>query len=83
VSGASSATGCGRCATRTASWEAASGLRLPVVSVPADQAADHFGWIGRFFGLDAPASSAVTQELLGWKPVQPGLIADLDAGSYF
>ena len=25
---------------------------------------------------DMPASSAITQELLGWKPTHPGLIED-------
>jgi nucleoside-diphosphate-sugar epimerase len=59
------------------------GLDLPVVSIPADRAGDHFGWIGRFFGVDSPASSAATRQLLGWNPVHPGLIADLDAGYYF
>jgi hypothetical protein len=33
--------------------------------------------------MDSPASSAKTQEQLGWRPVQPGLIADLDAEHYF
>jgi hypothetical protein len=37
----------------------------------------------RFFAVDCPASSAATRQLLGWSPVQPGLIADLDAGYYF
>ncbi|MBA4023675.1 MAG: 3-beta hydroxysteroid dehydrogenase [Gordonia sp.] len=59
------------------------GLGLPTRSVDPADAAAHFGWIGAFFGLDVPASSAVTQELLGWSPTGPGLIADLDAGSYF
>jgi nucleoside-diphosphate-sugar epimerase len=59
------------------------GLGLPVVSVAADQALEHFGWIGRFFGVDCPASSTWTQDQFGWKPEHPGLIADLDAGSYF
>ena len=36
-----------------------------------------------FFGLDAPASSALTQERLGWRPVRPGLIEDLEQGHYF
>jgi nucleoside-diphosphate-sugar epimerase len=58
-------------------------LNLPVVSKSREEAADHFGWIGRFFGTDCPASSAQTQERLGWRPVQPGLIADLDAPHYF
>jgi nucleoside-diphosphate-sugar epimerase len=58
-------------------------LNLPVVSKSREEAADHFGWIALFFGIDAPASSAQTQEQLGWRPVQPGLIADLKAGHYF
>jgi nucleoside-diphosphate-sugar epimerase len=59
------------------------GLKIPVVSKSSEEAADHFGWIGRFFGIDGPASSAQTRERLAWRPVQPGLIADLNAGHYF
>ncbi len=58
-------------------------LGVPVTSVAPEDAAAHFGWIGAFFALDIPASSALTQELLGWTPTHPGLIADLEAGSYF
>jgi len=58
-------------------------LNVPVVSKSHEAAADHFGWIARFFGIDSPASSALTQERLGWRPVQPGLIADLNAEHYF
>jgi len=58
-------------------------LNVPVVSKSSEEAADHFGWIAHFFGIDAPASSAQTQERLGWRPVQPGLIADLNADRYF
>ncbi|HEY1511692.1 MAG TPA: SDR family oxidoreductase [Solirubrobacteraceae bacterium] len=58
-------------------------LDVPVVSIAPDQAAEHFGWIGAFFALDAPASSAITQRQLGWKPTHPGLVEDLDAGHYF
>ncbi len=53
-------------------------LNLPVVSKSPEEAADHFGWLGFFVGGDAPASSALTQERLGWHPSQTGLIADLD-----
>jgi nucleoside-diphosphate-sugar epimerase len=59
------------------------GLNVPVVSKSSEEAADHFGWIARFFGIDGPASSALTQKRLGWRPVQPGLIADLNAAHYF
>jgi nucleoside-diphosphate-sugar epimerase len=58
-------------------------LNVPVVSKSSEEAADHFGWIARFFAMDGPASSAATQQRLGWRPVQPGLIADLNAGHYF
>jgi nucleoside-diphosphate-sugar epimerase len=58
-------------------------LNVPVVSKSREEAADHFGWIAHFFGIDAPASSAQTQKQLGWRPVQPGLIADLNAEHYF
>jgi nucleoside-diphosphate-sugar epimerase len=58
-------------------------MNVPVVSKSRDEAADHFGWIAHFFGMDSPASSALTREQLGWRPVRPGLIADLNAELYF
>jgi nucleoside-diphosphate-sugar epimerase len=59
------------------------GLNVQTVSKTPEAAADHFGWMARFFGIDCPASSALTQERLGWRPAQPGIIADLNAGHYF
>jgi nucleoside-diphosphate-sugar epimerase len=53
-------------------------LKLPVVGKTPAEAADHFGTMGGFAGLDGPASSALTRERLGWRPVGPGLIADLE-----
>jgi nucleoside-diphosphate-sugar epimerase len=58
-------------------------LEVPVVSISPEDAGEHFTWLGGFLGLDAPASSELTRELLGWQPTQPGLIADLDQGHYF
>jgi nucleoside-diphosphate-sugar epimerase len=58
-------------------------LNIPVVSKSPAEAADHFGWIGAFAGLDCPASSKLTQERLGWSPVHPTLLTDLERGSYF
>ena len=58
-------------------------LNVRVVSKSREKAADHFGWIAHFFGMDGAASSAQTQKELGWRPQQPGLIADLDRPSYF
>jgi nucleoside-diphosphate-sugar epimerase len=57
-------------------------LDLSVASIPAAQAAEHFGFLGRFFGTDCPATNDLTRELLGWKPTRPGLIEDIDAGHY-
>jgi nucleoside-diphosphate-sugar epimerase len=56
---------------------------LPAAAVPAEQAVDHFGWLGVFFSLDVPASSTLTRELLGWRPTRQGLIEDLEQGHYF
>ena len=39
--------------------------------------------MANFLALDSPASGALTQELMGWQPTQPGLIEDLDQGHYF
>jgi nucleoside-diphosphate-sugar epimerase len=58
-------------------------LNVPVTSIPQDEAADHFTWLAAFLGIDAPASSALTRELLDWQPTQPGLVEDLEQGHYF
>ncbi|EJE48893.1 nucleoside-diphosphate-sugar epimerase [Acidovorax sp. CF316] len=58
------------------------GLNLPVVSVPASGAQQHFGWLARFAGMDSPASSALTQQRLGWRPVETTLIEDLDRAQF-
>jgi nucleoside-diphosphate-sugar epimerase len=57
-------------------------LKIPVTSISPDEATEHFTWLSMFFAIDGPASSALTQELLHWQPVQQGLIADIDAGYY-
>ncbi|MGO8785854.1 MAG: SDR family oxidoreductase [Terriglobia bacterium] len=58
------------------------GLKVPVVSIKPEEAEAHFGWLAHFAGHDMPASSALTQQKLNWKPTGPGLIADLDAMDY-
>jgi nucleoside-diphosphate-sugar epimerase len=59
------------------------GLKVPVVSMSPEEASVHFGWLGMFAGLDLPASSALTQKRLGWRPTGPGLISDLNRMQYF
>ncbi len=59
------------------------GLKIPVVSKSPEEAAEHFGWLGFFAGMDMPASSALTQQRLGWQPTQKaGMIDDLDHMDY-
>ncbi len=58
-------------------------LKLPVVSVAAENTGDHFGFLSDFVSFDNPTSSTLTQELLGWRPEGPTLIADIEQGHYF
>lgn len=58
------------------------GLGVPVVSLSAEQASEHFGWLGFFVGMDLPASSAWTRRRLAWFPEGPGLITDLGQMDY-
>ena len=57
-------------------------LGVPVESIPADRASEHFDWLGMFFGADAPASSVRTREMLGWTPTHATLLEDIAAGHY-
>ena len=59
-----------------------AGLGLPVVSIPADRASDHFGYMATFAGLDLIASSAWTRHRLEWTPEGPDLLSDLRAMDY-
>lgn len=62
----------------------ARGLNVPAVSIPAAEAAKHFGFLGFFVSVDCPASSALTQERLGWRPTaRPGMIEDLNHANVF
>ena len=58
-------------------------LNVAVVSKTPEEAAQHFGWFAHFAAMDNPASSAQTQEQMGWRPTRPGLISDLDHPRYF
>jgi nucleoside-diphosphate-sugar epimerase len=58
-------------------------LKLPVVSIAAENAGDHFGWLSALVSVDNPTSSALTRERLGWQPKGSSLIADIEQGHYF
>jgi hypothetical protein len=57
-------------------------LGIPAVSIPPEQAAAHFAAFP-FITMDVTMPSAQTRRLLGWRPVHPGLLADLGQGRYF
>lgn len=58
-------------------------VNLPVKSVTPGEAGGYFGWLGMMASADCPASSALTQQRLGWKPKEIGLIADIGQPGYF
>ena len=58
------------------------GMKLPVVSIAPEKAAEHFGLFGHFATLDLAASSVWTRKTLGWAPRGPGLIEDLTNMKY-
>jgi nucleoside-diphosphate-sugar epimerase len=58
-------------------------LNVPVVSIKQDEAGAYYGPLAMFAGLDMPASSALTQKWLDWKPTEIGLIADIGQPGYF
>ncbi|MBT1696031.1 SDR family oxidoreductase [Fulvivirgaceae bacterium PWU4] len=53
-------------------------LNLPVASVTGEEAIKHFEWMTGFIGFDSPATGLKTQAQLDWKPVQIGLLEDLE-----
>ena len=53
------------------------GLKIPVKSISQEEAGSHFGFLGRFVGLDLTASSEKTRQELGWNPTGPTLLSDL------
>ena len=53
-------------------------LKMPVESITAEEAPKYFGWMAHLAMIDLAASSALTRERLGWRPVGPRLIADLE-----
>ena len=58
-------------------------MGVPVVAKSLEEASDHFGFLGALLSRDVSASSALTRERFGWRPVAPGLLADLDSDHYF
>ncbi len=59
------------------------GLKVPIISIPPENAVEHFGpFLGQVTAIDLPASSEWTRRTLGWEPTGPGLIEDLTHMKY-
>ncbi|NIH79761.1 SDR family oxidoreductase [Amycolatopsis viridis] len=58
-------------------------LGVPVTAATPAELSEQIGFVGAVFAMDVPASSERTRRDLGWEPVHPGLIADLEDGHYF
>lgn len=64
-------------------------LNVPTASIAPEEAMAHFGFLGMVAQMDIAEryqthqASQATQELLDWKPVHPGLLADMENGDYF
>jgi nucleoside-diphosphate-sugar epimerase len=56
-------------------------LGVPTRSVTPDEAAAHLGWVAFATANDITATSDATQQSLGWRPSQPGLVDGLQ-GDY-
>jgi nucleoside-diphosphate-sugar epimerase len=52
-------------------------LGVPTRGIDPSEAAEHFGWIAPIVSNDVPASSAVTQQSVGWRPTEAGLLEGL------
>jgi nucleoside-diphosphate-sugar epimerase len=58
-------------------------LNVPARSLTNEEAASHFGWLAPFVARDNHVSSELTRKGLGWTPVGPDLLTDLDRAGYF
>ena len=58
-------------------------LGVPVVSMTRQEPGAHFGLFSLFAQADIPASSALTQEWLGWRPKEASLLVEIDQPSYY
>ncbi|MGE6783474.1 SDR family oxidoreductase [Ensifer adhaerens] len=54
-------------------------LGLPFEARPRE----HFGWFAGMAGSNMAASSARTRAVLGWRPVGPDLLSDLEQADYY
>jgi nucleoside-diphosphate-sugar epimerase len=57
-------------------------LGLPAVSLTPDEAAVHFGALALWVQNNGPAANEWTREVLGWRPSEVGIVADIEQSDY-
>jgi nucleoside-diphosphate-sugar epimerase len=58
-------------------------LGVKAISITDQEAPRYLGFLAAFAGLDNPTSNDRTRELLGWAPIHPGWVEDVETGHYF
>jgi nucleoside-diphosphate-sugar epimerase len=58
-------------------------LGVETKSISAEETPQYLGFLAPFAGFDNPTSNEKTRELLGWEPVHPGWVEDVQTGHYF
>lgn len=68
---------------KTIAGRIADRLKIPLVSLPAEEAAAHFTWFAHFASLNNLTSSEKTRAALNWEPKHPSLLNDMNSNIYF
>jgi nucleoside-diphosphate-sugar epimerase len=58
-------------------------LGVEAKSITDEEAPHYLGFLAGFAGLDNPTSNDKTRAVLGWEPVHPGWVEDVETGHYF
>jgi nucleoside-diphosphate-sugar epimerase len=61
----------------------AARLGIGTKSVTAEEAFEYLDFLAFFAGFDNPTSNDKTRQVLGWAPVHPGWVEDLQTDHYF
>jgi nucleoside-diphosphate-sugar epimerase len=58
-------------------------LGVETKSIAAEEAPQYLKFLAPFAGFDNPTSNDKTRQVLGWEPVHPGWVDDVQTGHYF
>ena len=57
-------------------------LGIETKSITGEEAPHYLGFLAGFAGLDNPVSIDKTRDVLGWEPIHPGWVEDVQTGHY-